>query len=68
MTLCTRCGINEAPTPLRLEIDPLCEACIGQLACPGWDDSCGNLREEGADLCPDCTMARLNAQSPRIPR
>lgn len=32
--------------------------------CPGWNDSCGNTIEGDADLCPDCTMGRLNAQSP----
>lgn len=65
MTLCTRCGINEAPSPARPEIDPLCDPCIEVLACPGWDDSCANLREEAADLCGDCLLGRLDAQSPR---
>jgi hypothetical protein len=36
-------------------------------ACPGWGEECGNETESGADLCPDCHMARLDAQSPRIP-
>ncbi|MDX3213855.1 hypothetical protein [Streptomyces scabiei] len=35
--------------------------------CPGWDEECGNETERGADLCPDCLMARLDAQSPRLP-
>lgn len=34
--------------------------------CPGWNDSCGNTLTEGSDLCPDCTMGRMNYQSPRI--
>ncbi len=34
--------------------------------CPGWGEECGN-ETEGSDLCPDCHMARLDAQSPRIP-
>lgn len=34
--------------------------------CPGWGEECGN-ETAGSDLCPDCHMARLNAQSPRIP-
>lgn len=36
--------------------------------CPGWGDSCGNLCTLDSDLCPDCTMARMDAQSPRIPQ
>ncbi|MFE3166763.1 hypothetical protein [Streptomyces sp. NPDC059224] len=35
--------------------------------CPGWGEECGNEMEAGADLCPDCRMGRLDAQSPRIP-
>ncbi|MCZ0983928.1 hypothetical protein O1L60_45010 [Streptomyces diastatochromogenes] len=35
--------------------------------CPGWGEECGNETEERLDLCPDCHMARLDAQSPRIP-
>lgn len=90
--LCTVCGINEAPMPESIEIDPICDSCLGNNAdetphtiagfpiptlvrefnndeggCPGWNDSCGNDIEDG-DLCPDCTMARLDAQSPRIQR
>ncbi|MFG3157213.1 hypothetical protein ACGF7W_34845 [Streptomyces sp. NPDC048219] len=34
--------------------------------CRGWTEPCGNPVEDG-DLCPDCTMGRLDAQSPRIP-
>lgn len=33
--------------------------------CPGWGEECGNPIG-GSDLCPDCTMARLDAQSSRI--
>lgn len=32
--------------------------------CPGWGEECGN-QTAGSDLCPDCHMGRLNAQSPR---
>ncbi|WP_331731819.1 hypothetical protein [Streptomyces sp. NBC_00073] len=35
--------------------------------CPGWGEECGNETESDMDLCPDCHMGRLNAQSPRIP-
>ncbi|MFF9076326.1 hypothetical protein ACF1A9_29140 [Streptomyces sp. NPDC014872] len=35
--------------------------------CPGWNEECGNETEQGMDLCPDCHMARLDAQCPRIP-
>ncbi|MEU0214083.1 hypothetical protein ABZ281_02805 [Streptomyces sp. NPDC006265] len=35
-------------------------------ACPGWGEECGNEMEKEADLCPDCYMARLDVQSPRI--
>jgi hypothetical protein len=35
--------------------------------CPGWGEDCGNHVTAG-DLCPDCTVARLDAQSPRISR
>lgn len=36
--------------------------------CPGWGGECGNETTWAtADLCPDCHMARLDAQSPRIP-
>ncbi|MFF6979508.1 hypothetical protein ACFZAV_17555 [Streptomyces sp. NPDC008343] len=35
--------------------------------CPGWGEECGNETEREADLCPDCRMARLDAQSPQIP-
>lgn len=34
-------------------------------ACPGWGEDCGTQTE--SDLCGDCTMARMDAQSPRIP-
>jgi hypothetical protein len=72
--LCTRCGINEAPLPTSIEVDPLCLSCdegdedLDKGACPGYGEYCGNLLAPADDLCPDCTMARLNAQSPRIPR
>ncbi|MDX3165892.1 hypothetical protein PV516_19080 [Streptomyces scabiei] len=36
--------------------------------CPGWGEDCGNPTESGMDLCPDCHMGRLDAESPRIPR
>lgn len=36
--------------------------------CWGYNDSCGNLRLPGEELCADCAKARLDAESPRIPR
>lgn len=36
--------------------------------CPGWGEDCGTTIPKSSDLCPDCAMARLDAQSPRIPR
>ena len=33
--------------------------------CTGYGEPCGNPTG-GNDLCPDCTMARLDVQSPRI--
>lgn len=81
--LCTSCGINEVPAPDSIEVDPICKECEKEQdkaqqevtynfsnyegGCPGWNDSCGNKVEDG-DLCPDCTMARLDAQSPRLQR
>lgn len=72
--LCTNCGINEVPAPKSIEQDPVCEECLIEIpvlefnndegGCPGWNDSCGNKLEGDADLCPDCTMGRMNAQSP----
>jgi hypothetical protein len=35
--------------------------------CKGWSEACGNEIKGSSDLCPDCTMARLDVQSPRIP-
>jgi hypothetical protein len=36
--------------------------------CKGWAaDSCGTVIPAEADLCGDCGMARMDAQSPRIP-
>lgn len=34
-------------------------------ACPGYGEDCGT--QTTSDLCPDCTMGRMDAQSPRIP-
>lgn len=65
---CTRCGFRPAPAPDSIDIDPLCDICLDALSCPGFNDSCGNLITPGNDLCPDCSIARLDAQSPRIPR
>jgi hypothetical protein len=36
--------------------------------CPGWGEDCGTQLTPGNDLCPDCTMGRMNDQSPRIPQ
>ena len=33
-------------------------------ACPGYGEDCGTLTM--SDLCPDCTLARMDAQSPRV--
>lgn len=73
-TLCARCGKKEVPIPASVEEDPICAECQlsvypftnDENGCPGWNDSCGNLLGEDADLCPDCTMGRMNHQSPRI--
>lgn len=38
-------------------------------ACRGWGEDCEQtITSDTADLCPDCHMSRLDAQSPRIPR
>jgi hypothetical protein len=37
-------------------------------SCPGWGEDCGNKIPSGTDLCPDCTMGRVDAQSPRVPQ
>lgn len=37
-------------------------------ACPGVGLYCGNLIGPGVDVCGDCHMARLDRESPRIPR
>lgn len=80
-TLCARCGKNEVPAPTSVDCDPVCKNCQLEMyptpyefnndegGCPGWGESCGNLIEDPTgDLCPDCTMGRLNAQSPRLQR
>lgn len=36
--------------------------------CWGYRADCGNPKALGDDLCPDCAKARLDAESPRIPR
>jgi hypothetical protein len=75
---CTRCGFRPAPAGDTIEVDPLCDICTKAMAklqrefqdllCKGWGEDCGNLIDDGSDLCPDCSIARLDAQSPRIPR
>lgn len=42
---------------------------LGTQPCPGFGEECGTPVKHHNDsvLCPDCTMARLDAQSPRIP-
>ena len=57
-----------APSNLPAPNTPLYEFNNDEGGCPGWNDSCGNMLPEGDDLCPDCTMGRLDAQSPRIPK
>jgi hypothetical protein len=70
-TLCTRCGINEAPAPDSIEDDPICIPCAldgPPRTCPGYGpEECGNAPQGDSDLCPDCLMARLDAESPRTP-
>lgn len=34
--------------------------------CPGWGEGCGNKIPSAEDLCPDCTVGRLEAQSPKL--
>lgn len=53
-----------APGDLPLPNTPMYEFNNDEGGCPGWNDSCGNKLEGDADLCPDCTMGRMNAQSP----
>lgn len=75
---CTRCGFRPAPAPDSIDIDPLCDICtramvkvlqeFQDLLCKGWGEDCGNLIDDNSDLCPDCSIARLDAHSPRIPR
>jgi hypothetical protein len=77
---CTRCGFRPAPAPASIDIDPLCGPCsyavadddsvedLDKGACPGYGEYCGNLLTPDADLCPDCHGARLDRESPRIPR
>jgi len=36
--------------------------------CRGYGEECGNPVTPGNDLCPDCTMGRMNVESPRVPR
>ena len=36
--------------------------------CPGYGEDCGTPIPAGNDLCGDDTMARLDAESPRVPR
>jgi hypothetical protein len=36
--------------------------------CKGWNTECGTELKGSSELCPDCTMARLDEQSSRIPR
>lgn len=52
----------------RHTLAPHAEAYIDRISCKGYGDSCGNITVRGSDLCPDCTGARLDAQSPRIPQ
>jgi hypothetical protein len=42
---------------------------VGQapVLCKGYGEECGNEIKGSSDLCPDCTTARLDVQSPRIP-
>lgn len=42
---------------------------LGTRPCRGYGEECGTpVKHHGdSDLCPDCTVARMDAQSPRIP-
>lgn len=41
---------------------------LGTIPCRGWGEDCGTPVRVGVeDLCPDCTVARLDSESPRIP-
>lgn len=55
-----------APQDLPTPDTPIYDLSNDEGGCPGWNDSCDNVIEGDADLCPDCTMGRMNAQSPRI--
>lgn len=64
--ICLACRHAKLPQIETLGGDLVYEFNNDEGGCPGWNDSCGNMLEGDADLCPDCTMARLDAQSPRI--
>lgn len=36
--------------------------------CPGYGEDCGTPIPADRDLCGDDTMARMDAESPRVPR
>lgn len=68
---CRGCGKNFQAKKLS---DRICEDCASreedpdQGACPGYGEYCGNSPLPGSDLCGDCLSARLDNQSPRIPK
>lgn len=66
-TDCVRNNSDQAPHTIAGVDIPILEFNNDEGGCPGWNDSCGNTLEGDANLCPDCTMGRMNAQSPRIP-
>lgn len=48
--------------------DDECEEDVDAGACAGFGEYCGNNVSPGNDLCGDCTLARLDVESPRFPR
>ncbi len=75
--LCTACKIIDLPaevTPFDLMLLMHLTAITSPIMprpdriCRGYGEDCGLPIFAPADLCPDCHMARMNTESPRIPR
>lgn len=56
-------GPNEYHTYLS---DAIVAVALEAEKCKGFGEACGSPTGD-SDLCPDCTTARLDVQSPRIP-